>query len=507
MCIRDRSKDAAIRAYLAELRVTQGEFAGKPFELIGWQRRFLRGAFKPHVKEAALTMGRGGGKTTFIAGIGLAHLEADGVKEPGAEITIVASSLGQGQIIFDHVLRFLGFRIATFAKKHTEQRMQLRAPDTTMLRVVGSNPGGLHGAAPSLIIADEIAQWPHNKSPRMLAALRTGLGKIPNSRMLMLGTRADRPDSPFEKGIRQADYSQSYAAGPNDPVFQMRTWQKANPSLRHKWFGTLREAYRADAAKAKQDAEMMQAFKALRLNMGVSDVTHEYVLDVDAFKRTIVPAKYHAIERPYILGIDLGTTAAMSGVAAYSLPTRCLDVRAAFPQLPDLHKRELQDGVAGLYRRMLARGELFLFGQYVVSIAELIDFAVQTWGRPHAIVIDRWREGELREALSAISFPFTQLITRGQGYKDGSEDVRLFRSAALTQNIFTRESLLLTSAISEARTVSDPAGNTKLSKNTEGGRRSRGRDDALAAAIIAVAEGVRQDSQLTQATSLYLGKV
>ena len=57
----------------------------------------------------------------------------------------------------------------------------------------------------------------------------------------------------------------------------------------------------------------------------------------------------------------------------------------------------------------------------------------------------------------------------------------------------TGKSLLLRSALAEARTVSDPAGNEKLSKKIgQGGRRMRARDDAAAAAILAVAEGVRR---------------
>ena len=39
----------------------------------------------------------------------------------------------------------------------------------------------------------------------------------------------------------------------------------------------------------------------------------------------------------------------------------------------------------------------------------------------------------------------------------------------------------------EAVTIADPAGNEKLAKSSEGGRRSRARDDAAATAILAVA--------------------
>ena len=52
-------------------------------------------------------------------------------------------------------------------------------------------------------------------------------------------------------------------------------------------------------------------------------------------------------------------------------------------------------------------------------------------------------------------------------------------------------SLLLRSAMAEARVVMDPAGNCKLAKMSEGGRRLRARDDAAAAAILAVSAGAR----------------
>ena len=50
---------------------------------------------------------------------------------------------------------------------------------------------------------------------------------------------------------------------------------------------------------------------------------------------------------------------------------------------------------------------------------------------------------------------------------------------------------LLRASMAEARTVSDPAGNAKLGKGGEGGRRERARDDAVAAAILAVSVGQR----------------
>ena len=45
------------------------------------------------------------------------------------------------------------------------------------------------------------------------------------------------------------------------------------------------------------------------------------------------------------------------------------------------------------------------------------------------IVCDRWREAELRDQLDAVGFPQAALSVRGMGFKDGGEDVRIFRAA------------------------------------------------------------------------------
>ena len=76
------------------------------------------------------------------------------------------------------------------------------------------------------------------------------------------------------------------------------------------------------------------------------------------------------------------------------------------------------------------------------------------------------------------------------GFKDGGDDVRRFRRAAIDGRIRTPVSLLMRSAIAGAVVISDPAGNSKLAKGRDSSeRRDNHRDDALAAAILAVAEG------------------
>ena len=150
----------------------------------------------------------------------------------------------------------------------------------------------------------------------------------------------------------------------------------------------------------------------------------------------------------------------------------------------------MRDGVGGLYAECARRGELITLGRHTVHVAALLQAALDRFGRPARIVADRWREADLREALDAAGVPLAALELRGMGFRDGAEDVRGFRKACADRRVVPAPSLLLRSAMAEARTVSDPSANAKLSKGSQGGRRARARDDA-AAAILAVAAGVR----------------
>ena len=56
--------------------VTQGQGAGKPLQLMPWQRRFVRKAFADDVQTAALSVARGNGKSTLVAGLAVVQLQA-----------------------------------------------------------------------------------------------------------------------------------------------------------------------------------------------------------------------------------------------------------------------------------------------------------------------------------------------------------------------------------------------------------------------------------------------
>lgn len=477
--------------HVAGLMATQGQGAGEPFEVLPWERRFMFGAFDTE-GDAALTMARGNGKTTVCAAIADAVLRGP-LRQPRAECVVVASSFDQGRLTFDHVLAFGGYREnrARWRIQDTANRASIECRQSgARVRCIGSDPRRAHGLAPSLVLADEPAQWEPNKADAMYAALVTGMGKIPGSRMIALGTQSADSGHWFARMLRGGElgYVQTHAARKGDPPFQRRTWKRGNPSL--DFMPHLEARIRSEAAKAKRDPSLMAAFCALRLNTGTADTLRSTLLDAGTWERIEVA---EAPERggPWVLGIDLGQNAAMSAAAGYWPATGTLEAFAVFPEVPGLAERGLQDGVGRRYQDMARRGELIVAGKRVSDPRALLREARARWGTPAVVVADRWREAELRQALDTVSFPLTQFRVRGQGFRDGGEDVRRFRAACLAGKVRPVRSLLLRSAMSEARTVGDPAGNWKLAKNTQGGRRLNARDDAAAAGILAVAEGDR----------------
>ena len=135
----------------------------------------------------------------------------------------------------------------------------------------------------------------------MLAALDTSLGKIPGSRIFKIGTRPATSGHPFARSLESAHYIQLHAAREGDPPFQRRTWQRACPSLRY--FPDLEAKVRSEAERARHDPGALAHFRALRLNMGVSDTLVSGLVSAATWARIEGDAEASG---PCVWGVDLG---------------------------------------------------------------------------------------------------------------------------------------------------------------------------------------------------------
>ena len=467
--------------YLRSLTITQGPEAGNPFRILPWQRKFLKGFLNNQV--SALSVARSNGKSTLLAGVGAASLNGPLAKER-AETLLVSGSFSQSRIIFDAVLSFL-----------PEDKSNYRIWDSTMsaevknlangasLKCSGATPRLLFGRQNSLILCDEPSSWLHTQAEQMVSALLTSLGKLEDARICFLGTRPGHPDHFFQRLLDgAADYSLCYSTSEallkNKP-FTQKAIRQANPSWNY--MPSLCKSTLNSVKRAKKDATFLQSYLSLQLNGGVPDSVESVLLEATTWEKSEadVPA-----EGPTVWGIDLGTNFSQSGLACFWPETGRLEGMAAFPKRPSLATRGIKDGVGNLFQRCFDSNELITCGEHSVDVCELLRTAVARFGKPSRIVCDRWRQADLLDACLAeqLEVPIEWV---GQGFKDGARDVRVFRRAMVDSVVSPVKSLLMRSAMSVARTVSDPSGNSKIQK------KGTSRDDPAVAAVLAVSSGIR----------------
>ena len=483
------SRPSDLVEFAESLTVTQGDHAGERLTVLPWQRAFLADVEGAAGGELGLSVAAGAGKTTLMATVAAAGVAGPLVR-PRADVILVAASFGQACIGFDHAAAFLQPEFEADPERwrvlRSEQVALIEDRATgARLRAREAAPNTLHGSAPALVIADEPAQMKPTQAPRLYSAIRSRLGKIPGSRLVAIGTRPDDAAHWFARLLVRR--GSTYAADPDADPFDPETWEVANPSLPH--FPELRTVYEREAAEAAADASLLPEFRALRLNQGMADHEIAVLVPVEAWEACeadLLPSP----RGPMVLGVDLSGGDAMAAAAAYWPSSGRLEALAAFPELPDLAERSRTDGAD--YGRMHADGDLLVMGRRVVPVAELVDVALDRWGRPQRIIADYHHERELRQALDEADFPPAALVTASMGgLKDSPGRVRDFRRAVKGGRVWCAPRLLIRQSMGNARTVSDSMGEERLIKGGVSGRKRTARDDVAVAMAAAVSEGAR----------------
>ena len=476
-------------------RVYNGQDAGQPVRLMGWQKGFLRKAFAPEVSTAVLSMGRGGGKSSTLAMVGASALSGV-LAQPGSEIIIISSGVKEGRVVFDAVKSYLGVEHNRVRGGWTTGRYRVREGGGeysirdlergTRLQLVGSDSSHASGLQPVLVIGDEGSSWKGVNGERVHNLMLSSLGKVPGSRYIAISTRPAAAEGHwFDRFIEEADVAVVYGAAREDALGSPRTWKKANPSLPR--FPELRKAYEREYKAAQKDISAMMAFQSLRLNMGTADVhTPNLVLEVHRWEECETDELPPA-EGLKVLGVDLSDGVALcAGVMVWE--TGRVEGMAVFPSDPSIEERERKDGCAGIYQRMYVDGDLLLVPGKFVKVADFLSLVFDRFGYPDVVVADRYREREFSEAMMGYDIP---VEWRGTGFYSATEDLRRFRRRVFSGWVKVEAKMIWRWCLSNARTISNPAGDEKIAKTGSPGRSARGRDDMIAAAIIGVAHADR----------------
>lgn len=275
--------------------LTVGRFAGKPFRLAFWQEvivRLLVGWKAPveaidpdtglptaiHVRlfrELRLWIPRKNGKSEFLAALALYFWAIEGLHR--GEGYVFASSEDQANVAFVKMSDIVGYSrdLAADVKCYSTHLwiQKLKSPFVLLT----GKAAGKHGKAPTVTLGDEMHEW----VTRTLAdTLRQGESSLEPIRLYAstagLKTQLcgyelwDESLKLLDGRIEDATTLVVIFAAPEEADWESEdTWRLANPSLGlSPTLATLRE----DAAKAKESATALAAFRRYRLNQWVEDI-------------------------------------------------------------------------------------------------------------------------------------------------------------------------------------------------------------------------------------------
>ena len=457
------------------------------FPLKRFQRRFVARVLSPGIRRAALSLPRGNGKS-WLAG----YLASEALRPGGAlfragdENVLLSGSFDQARYVYRFAKGLLGS--AGYAYADNKQRMEIRHKATgTRLTVKSSRARGAFGIVGAKIaLADEPGAWDTVGGQLMADALDTALGK-PGSDLIVvyIGTLAPAMAGWWVDLIAAGSGGSTYVQALTGDAAKWDRWpeiRRCNPLMAA--FAASRKTLLEERDTARRDSRLKARFLSYRMNCPTADEV-SVLLTVDEWKRVLARAVPARRGRP-VVGVDCGAARAWSAGTALWGSGRCEAV-AVCPGTPSIAGQEARDQVPrGTYQRLAASGVLTADGDRRVPRVSALVERVLTW-RPSVIVCDRFRLGELQDAVRGR----VPVVPRVQRWSDSSEDVRACRAMALDGPLaIAHESrALLSASLAVAKVESDTSGNVRLTKR---GTNNQARDDVAAALVLAAGRHTRR---------------
>lgn len=324
----EESADRVCRFFETQLTHFEGRFAGQPFTLLPWQRTLLRDVFgwKRHdgtrrYRTIYVEVPRKQGKSALCSGLALYLTCAD--HEAGAQVFSAACNTQQANITFLAAKKMVEASPALRKRLHLKQYTIEHATSQSIYRALSGENVGAHGKNVHGLIIDELHEWTSPASRELYEALVTSMGMRSQPLTVHITTAGHGGEETLclqlhKKALRyingevqpgDADYDDTfysviYAASPDDPIDNVLTWAKANPSLGET---VPVDYYRREAVKAKESPVNLNTFKRLFLNIWTEAATRW--LDLSRYDACVMPVDEAELDGIAVyLGIDLSQT-------------------------------------------------------------------------------------------------------------------------------------------------------------------------------------------------------
>ena len=273
--------DYAFEFFETVLRLSEGQFEGKPFQLHASQAFIIGSLFcwkrldgTRRFRRAYIEQGKGNGKSPLAGGVGLLGMVADG--EAGAQVYAAAAKRDQAGILFADAVKMVKQSPAltkrlSFSGGEGREFNIAHHPSGSFFRPVSKDTGKTgSGPRPYFVLADEVHELPDRKILEMLERgfkfrrqpllfMITNSGSDRNSvaweehehAVKVAAGHTEAVNDPSFVGEALDDTTFSYVCAlddGDDPLRDPKCWVKANPLLRV----IITERYLADlVAQAK----------------------------------------------------------------------------------------------------------------------------------------------------------------------------------------------------------------------------------------------------------------
>jgi phage terminase large subunit-like protein len=514
--VADSARVKEIFDFIEKLKVPSGVGEGGPFRLRKFQKKFIRSVYGPRrkgtslrrIRRAILSMGRKNGKTALIACLVLVHLVGPEAVMNG-EIYSAANDRDQAGIVFKYAAQIVR------AEPDLEAHIKIVDSTKTMVsyvtgsiyRAVSAEAGTKFGLNPTVVIYDELAQ---SKSRDLYDALDTSMAAREEPLLIVISTQSNDPNQILSQliddgmsGNDPTTVCHLYAVpddADDEKVFSdLKLWRLANPAIGD--FRSLDEM-RTAAARAKRMPSFEAAFRNLYLNQRV-----------DAKSPLIPRAEWMGCQgddvispgsRVY-LGLDLSGKTDLTALVAVSAGENDI-VRPWFWKPQDLlHDHETRDRVPYLAWKQAGfiettPGRAIQYDWVARRLADISqEFEIV------GMAYDRWSIDDLLNAMGRIGLDAyvdgkdtakagaLRLVPWGQGFRDMAPAIDALEVSILERKLIHDGHPVMTWNVSNAMSLSDPAGNRKMDKS-----KARFRIDGAVALAMAIGLKSRDNAEAPQ---------
>ena len=415
--------------FAGKMRLNEGQFAGKPLELLPWQHFWLRlligwkhreavgGVHPRRYRRCLVETAKGSGKKSCTAALALYLALFDG--EAGAAVFVTAETFDQAGIVMSEITGFVqrsaGLSNLARIVGGLDRPMRVRAFDGRgqIIRYTLGNAAP-SGVIPSAIFEDEAHEHTSSEASEFLEAgvksrlqpvvvITTNAG---HGNTLPYFRERTRAEAVVTGAVDDPTYlALLYAVDPGDePLEDEGCWSKANPSLP---VVPGLPYLRSEVAKAKISAS--SKVRVLRLNFGVWSDGVEVWMDPSAWSASEVEAlSPERADADCVIGLDLSLRRDLTSAAVvWDFGDRLEGETVSWTPEEDLYGRQERERQP--YLEWVSAGHLRTVPGAYIEYAYMVDWLAETmreW-RVKALAYDPHGIDEFRKRLSEAGIDYT----------------------------------------------------------------------------------------------------